>query len=167
MRGPVQFGFARSQAPILSIEHTITRVALTNPGDTDRAAAEGSDGEEKAGSGQMGRKHGIPYALYRAHGFVSPFLANDSGFSKADFDVLLKSLEHLFEHDRSAARGEMEVRGLFLFLHDNALGNAPAHKLLRLNSDRRPGHSALFQRISISLPTESELPPGVKLRRIG
>jgi CRISPR-associated protein Csd2 len=83
VRGPVQVGFARSQAPILSLEHAITRVALTNADDTDRATAS-EDGDEKAATGQMGRKHTIPYALYRAHVFISPFLAKETGFSGDD-----------------------------------------------------------------------------------
>ena len=81
MRGPVQFGFARSLGRILSLEHAITRVALTNPDDTDRAADTDS-GDEKAASGQMGRKHTVPYAMYRAHGFISPFLAKDTGLQR-------------------------------------------------------------------------------------
>ncbi|HUE02855.1 MAG TPA: type I-C CRISPR-associated protein Cas7/Csd2 [Bryobacteraceae bacterium] len=166
VRGPVQFGFARSLAPVLSMEHTITRVALTNPGDTDRAAAEAGDGEEKAGSGQMGRKHAIPYALYRAHGFVSPFLAKDTGFSQADFDVLLQSLEHLFDHDRSAARAEMEVRGLYVFDHDSALGNAPAHKLFDLIRIDGPATPRSFSDYAVAIPMESDMPVGVTLRRI-
>ena len=166
VRGPVQFGFARSLAPVLSIEHTITRVALTNPGDTDRAAVEAGEAEEKAGSGQMGRKHAIPYALYRAHGFVSPFLAGDTAFSRADFDVLLQALEHLFDHDRSAARGEMEVRGLYVFEHDSALGNAPAHKLFDLIRVEGPATPRAFSDYRVTLPSEAELPTGVHLRRI-
>lgn len=166
VRGPVQFGFSRSQSPILSLEHTITRVALTNPGDTDRAAAEGSEGEEKAGSGQMGRKYAIPYALYRAHGFVSPFLAADTGFSRADFDVLLQALEHLFDQDRSAARGEMEVRGLYIFEHESALGNAPAHKLFDLVRITGPAMPRAFGDYAVTLPSEAELPAGVKLRQV-
>lgn len=128
VRGPVQLSFARSQAPIFSHEHAITRVALTNPGDTDRAS-EADDGEEKAASGQMGRKYTIPYALYRAHGFLSPFLAKDTGFSQSDYELLLQALTSMFEHDRSAARGQMSMRALGVFTHSCALGNAPAHQL--------------------------------------
>jgi CRISPR-associated protein Csd2 len=120
VRGPVQFGFGSSIDPVMSIAHTITRVALTNATDAGQPAVTGEDGEDRAGSGQIGRKHGIPYGLYRMHGFISPFLAADTGFTKAD----------LFDHDRSASRGEMSVRGLFLFEHDLKLGNAPAHKVL-------------------------------------
>lgn len=129
VRGPVQMSFARSQSRILSIENAITRVALTNPDDTGRA---GSGDDEKAASGQIGRKHTVPYALYRAHGYLSPFLARDTGFSQTDYELLLESIEHMFDNDRSAARGEMAVRGLGVFEHESALGNAPAHKLFDL-----------------------------------
>lgn len=128
VRGPVQISFARSQSPIFSMEHAITRVALTNPGDTDRAA-ETDEGDEKAGSGQMGRKNTIPYALYRAHGYISPYLARDTGFSSVDYELLLEAMTNMFELDRSAARGEMSVRGLGIFEHESPLGNAPAHEL--------------------------------------
>ena len=130
VRGPVQFSFGTSIDPVMSIAHTITRVALTNATDSGQQAVTGEDGEDRAGSGQIGRKHGIPYGLYRMHGFISPFLASDTGFTRADLGVLLEALEHLFDHDRSASRGEMSVRGLFLFEHELKLGNAPAHKVL-------------------------------------
>jgi CRISPR-associated protein Csd2 len=130
VRGPVQFGFAVSIDPITSITHTITRVALTNPGDAGGESVIGEDGEEKAASGQIGRKHGVAYGLYRMHGFISPFLAAQTGFTRNDLGTLLSALEHLFDNDRSASRGEMEVRGLFLFEHKDKLGNAPAYKVL-------------------------------------
>ncbi len=130
VRGPVQLGFATSIDPVMSIAHTITRVALTNPGDAGGQAVVDESGDEKASSGQMGRKHGVAYGLYRMHGFVSPFLAAQTGFTERDLGTLLESLEHLFDHDRSATRGEMSVRGLFLFQHESKLGNAPAHKVL-------------------------------------
>jgi len=131
VRGPVQLGFARSHAPILALENAITRVALTNADDTDRAATSGGE-DEKAGSGQMGRKYTVPYALYRGHGFISPFLARDTNFGEADYELLIQALAHLFDHDRSASRGEMAVRALGVFEHESALGNAPAHQLFDL-----------------------------------
>lgn len=161
VRGPVQLAFAKSQARILSLEHAITRVALTNPGDTDRAA-ETSDEEEKAGSGQMGRKYTIPYALYRGHGFVSPFLARDTGFSDADFDLLLEALVHMFDHDRSAARGEMSMRGLGVFEHQSPLGNAPAHQLFEQITARGPEIARSFGEYEIGGP--GTLPEGVEFR---
>ncbi len=161
VRGPAQLSFARSQSRILSLEHAITRVALTNPGDTDRAA-ETDSGDEKAGSGQMGRKHTIPYALYRTHGFVSPFLAKDTGFSMEDYNVLLEALTYMFEHDRSAARGEMSVRGLGVFEHDSALGNAPAHKLFDSLRVEGPDIPRAFVEYRVTAP--ESLPSGVSFR---
>src|SRR5579875_1764508 len=87
-------------------------------------------GEERAASGQMGRKHGVAYGLYRMHGFVSPFLAAQTGFTQRDLGSLMDAIANLFDHDRSATRGEMAVRGLWLFEHKDKLGNAPAHKVL-------------------------------------
>ena len=130
VRGPVQFGFAMSTDPITSIAHTITRVALTNPGDAGGQAVTDESGEEKAASGQMGRKHGVAYGLYRMHGFVSPFLAEQTKFTHKDLGTLIEALTNLFDHDRSATRGEMAVQGLWLFEHKDKLGNAPAHKIL-------------------------------------
>ena len=129
VRGPVQFAFARSIDPIFSIAHTITRVALTNASDSKQETQISDEGEEKAGSGQMGRKHGVLYGLYEMHGFVSPFLAKDTGFAERDLGVLIEALTNAFEQDRSAARGEMAVRGLWLFEHNTALGKAPASKV--------------------------------------
>jgi len=163
VRGPVQLGFARSQSRILTLEHAITRVALTNPGDTDRAA-ETDTGEEKAGSGQMGRKHTVPYALYRAHGFISPFLAKDTGFNADDYALLLQALTHMFEHDRSAARGEMAVRGLGVFEHETALGNAPSHQLLDLIRIQGAEVPRSFADYTVQAP--EQLPAGVTFRWI-
>jgi CRISPR-associated protein Csd2 len=129
VRGPVQLSFGRSIDPILAIGHTITRVALTNATDSGQSAVVTENGDEKAASGQMGRKYAVPYALYRMHGFVSPFLAVDTGFSRRDMALLLNALQNMFSLDRSASRGEMEVRGLYLFEHSSKLGNAQAHRL--------------------------------------
>lgn len=165
VRGPVQLGFARSVAPVLTLEHTITRVALTNPGDTERASEE--EGDEKAATGQMGRKYTIPYGLYRVHGFISPFLARDTGFMQADLEVLLEALVQMFEHDRSAARGEMAVRGLYVFEHESGLGNAPAHRLFDLIRVEGPDRPRSFSEYRVKLPPETgAVPAGVALRQI-
>lgn len=129
VRGPVQFSFSRSIDPIQALTHTITRVALTNSSDKGGVSVD-AEGDEKAGSGQMGRKHTIPYGLYRGHVYVSPFLAEDTGFTNGDLSALLESLVHLFDHDRSASRGEMTVCALYVFEHELKLGNAPAHKVI-------------------------------------
>jgi CRISPR-associated protein Csd2 len=161
VRGPVQLGFARSQSRITSLEHTITRVALTNPGDTDKST-DGDSGDEKAATGQMGRKYTVPYGLYRAHGFISPFLAKDTGFSASDYALLLEAITHMFDHDRSAARGEMAVRGLGVFEHESALGNAPAHELFERILVTGPETPRSFGEYSITGP--GTVPAGVAFR---
>jgi CRISPR-associated protein Csd2 len=158
VRGPVQFGFGCSIDPVMSIAHTITRVALTNATDAGQQAVTGEDGEDRAGSGQIGRKHGIPYGLYRMHGFLSPYLAADTGFTKTDMGMLLEALEHLFDHDRSASRGEMSVRGLFLFEHDSKLGNAPSHKVLETVSIEPVKAARHFSDYSVSAPEDGSQP---------
>ena len=110
----------------------------------------------------MGRKHGIPYALYRMHGFVSPFLAKETGFTKEDLGLLMESLEHMFDLDRSAARGEMEVRGLLLFEHSSMLGNAPAHKLFDTIQVKPQSIPRSFAEYGFVPPT-AEITPGVRL----
>jgi CRISPR-associated protein Csd2 len=164
VRGPVQFTFARSIVPILSLEHAITRCALTNATDTGRDA--GEEGE-KAASGQMGRKNTVPYALYRAHGFVSPHLAADTGFTEDDLQLLWQALVSMFEHDHSATRGQMAARGLFVFKHDSPLGNAPAHVLFdRITIRPRNGEMPprAFGDFEVAA-SEADLPPGVQLLR--
>jgi CRISPR-associated protein Csd2 len=120
VRGPVQITFARSVEPIVALEHTITRMAVTTEGE-----AEKQDGDNRT----MGRKHTVPYGVYVAHGFVSSFLAKQTGFGEDDLELLWQALSQMFEHDRSAARGEMATRGLYVFKHDCELGNAPSHAL--------------------------------------
>ena len=128
VRGPVQLSFAQSIEPIVPQEISITRMAATNEKErTDRQ--QGSDDNERKENRTMGRKHIVPYGLYRAHGFVSAKLAERTGFSENDLNLLLESLENMFEHDRSAARGEMAVRKLVVFKHGSSLGDAPAHTL--------------------------------------
>ncbi len=118
VRGPVQLGFARSVDPIMPQEVTITRVAITTEEDATRKDTE------------MGRKFIVPYALYRAEGFVSANLARKStGFDEADLQLLWQAIINMFENDHSAARGKMAVRELIVFKHDSELGNAPAWKL--------------------------------------
>ncbi|MFE1598066.1 type I-C CRISPR-associated protein Cas7/Csd2 [Methylobacterium sp. ID0610] len=132
VRGPVQIAFARSVEPILPLEVSITRMAVTTEKEKDERR-EGEDDEKRGDKRTMGRKHIVPYGLYRAHGFVSAPLASHpvkgTGFSEDDLDLLFEALTAMFDHDRSAARGEMATRKLIVFRHDSALGNAPAHAL--------------------------------------
>ena len=131
VRGPVQFAFARSIDPVLPLEVSITRMAATTE----------VDARAKGDIRTMGRKHIIPYGLYRAHGYVSACLAGDeskgTGFSETDLEVLWSALEMMFDHDRSAARGEMNARRLIAFKHDSKLGNAAAHRLFDRVSIKR------------------------------
>jgi CRISPR-associated protein Csd2 len=119
VRGPVQLGFARSIDPIVPQEITITRMAVTNEKDAEK---------EKT----MGRKHIVPYALYRLEGYVSAPLAEKTEFSEADLTLFWDALLNMFEHDHSAARGRMASRKLVIFEHESKLGNAQAHKLFEL-----------------------------------
>lgn len=131
VRGPVQFTFAQSVEPILPLEASITRMAITTNKDAD------SKGDRRT----MGRKYLVPYGLYRMHGFVSASLAGDAkngtGFSEEDLELLWIALENMFDHDRSAARGEMVAQKLILFKHDSVLGRAQAHKLFDRVTIRR------------------------------
>jgi CRISPR-associated protein Csd2 len=158
VRGPVQIAFARSQDPIASLEQSITRKAVT----TEREA---KSQVEKHGqiTGTMGRKEIIPYALYEVHGFVSPHLAADTGFSDEDLALLWDALKALFEHDRSATRGEMASRKLVVFEHESLLGNAPAHALferisVERNDTSKPARA--FGEYTVMVDTEN-LPTGV------
>ena len=128
VRGPVQVAFAKSVEPILPLEISITRMAATNEKEkVDRE--KGSEGDERTENRTMGRKHIVPYGLYRAHLFVNAKLAERTGFGQEDFDHVLDALKSMFEHDRSAARGEMASRRVIAFKHSSALGNAAAHEL--------------------------------------
>jgi CRISPR-associated protein Csd2 len=169
VRGPVQFTFARSIEPVLPLEYSITRVALTNVSDTRKEAVVTEEGE-KAGSGQFGRKHAIPYGLYRSHGFVSPHLAglpNGTGFSEHDLNLLWEALCNMFEHDRSAARGLMSTRQLIIFKHDSGLGNAPAHSLfervtVRRVDESKPAREFKDYKVEIN---EDNLPAGISIMK--
>jgi len=157
VRGPVQLTFSRSIDPIISQEHSITRMAVTNEKDLEKERT-------------MGRKFTVPYGLYVSHGFISAHLAEQTGFSEDDLELLFQALENMFEHDRSAARGEMTARGLYVFKHESKLGNAPAHDLfghitLQLIDKSKPPRAFADYQISID---ESGIPNGVKLiRRVG
>lgn len=158
VRGPVQLTFARSIDPIIAQEHSITRMAVAT-----EAEAEKQDGDNRT----MGRKHTVPYGLYVAHGFVSSFLAKQTGFSEDDLELLWQALSQMFEHDRSAARGEMTTRGLYVFKHESELGNAPAHALFeRIQARLKDGVTVPRNFVDYKVTMdESAMPPGVTLLR--
>ncbi len=158
VRGPIQLTFARSIDPIVASEYSITRMAVAT-----EAEAEKQEGDNRT----MGRKHTVPYGLYRAHGFVSAFLAKQTGFSEDDLTLFWQALCQMFEHDRSAARGEMTTRGLHVFKHDSELGNAPAHALFeRVQVQRNAGVEVprAFADYAVSVAAD-DLPNGVSLIR--
>ena len=131
VRGPVQFAFGRSVEPIIPQEISITRMAVTHEKDVEKERT-------------MGRKHIVPYGLYRMHGYVSASYAARSGFSEDDLELLWSALENMFDHDRSAARGEMAARKLIVFKHASTLGNAQASKLFgSVAVSRKNGDAAL------------------------
>ncbi len=135
VRGPVQLTFARSIDPIIPLDISITRVALENPGDKVRE----SD-DEKAATGTMGRKALIPYGLYKTYGFFTPHFAADTGADSEDLVLFWDALQHMWDIDHSSSRGMMALRGLYVFSHDKALGNAPAHELFdRVSVRKRDG----------------------------
>ncbi len=155
VRGPVQINFSRSMDPIFQQEVTITRQTVTRE-------------EEAEKERTMGRKHVIPYGLYRAEGYVSAKLANDptkgTGFSEDDLKLLWDALINMFEHDHSAARGKMAARKLFIFKHESDLGNAPSHKLFDLiKIERKEGVIAPRKFEDYTLIVDDRMPAGVEL----
>lgn len=161
VRGPIQLAFATSIDPVVPLEISITRMAVTT-----EKEAEAQSGDNRT----MGRKHIIPYGLYRAHGFISAKLAERTGFSDADLKLFWNALINMFEHDRSAARGEMAARKLIVFEHESAMGNAPAHVLFDAvkvtpadpHSDSAPRHFTDY-RVEIDRPA---IPAGVSVQEL-
>ena len=131
-------------------------------------ATEAESAKQQGDNRTMGRKHTVPYGLYAAHGFVSAFLADQTGFGEDDLELLWQSLEHMFEHDRSAARGEMTTRGLYVFKHASKLGNAHAHALFdRVSVAKKVEVPRVFGDYEVAVDN-SALPNGVELiRRVG
>ncbi|OYU17140.1 MAG: type I-C CRISPR-associated protein Cas7/Csd2 [Rhodobacteraceae bacterium PARR1] len=180
VKGPVQVTFARSVEPILPVEVSITRMAATNEAEKKKRE-EGDDGDSRTDNRTMGRKHIVPYGLYVAHGFISAKFAERTGFTESDLDLLFEAMTNMFEHDRSAARGEMATRKLIVFSHDNPLGNAPAHALFdrvrigravdgefRALDDRGLGNLAPARKFAdyiVSIDRQ-DLPQGIEIREL-
>ena len=164
VRGPVQIAFARSIDPIFEMSQSIVRKAVTKEPEAEKQI-------KKHGqvTGTMGRKEIIPYGLYRAHGFYSPHLASDTGFSGRDMELLWQALTTMFEHDHSAMRGEMATRRLIVFEHESRLGNAPAHRLFeRVTVAPKPGSeppARSFSYYDVSLDREN-LPNGITVHEL-
>ena len=156
VRGPMQVTFARSIDPVVPMDVSITRVAITRPEDADSKETE------------MGRKAIVPYGLYRARGFYNPKLAADTGFDGEDLNLFWDALKMCWELDRSASRGFMALRGLYVFSHDNPLGNAPAHVLFdRVSAELDDGIDSprAFGDYTVTVE-DDRLPDGVTLTRV-
>ncbi len=158
VRGPIQLTFARSVEPIMSSEHSITRVAVT------------TEKESKNQSGDnhtMGRKSTVPYGLYLCHGFISANLAKQTGFSEEDLSIFWDALKNMFDVDRSASRGLMSARKLIVFKHASELGNAPANKLFDLVKVEKTGDSVArsFNDYTVTVD-KAQLPENVNIEEI-
>ena len=156
VRGPVQLSFARSVDTIIPQEVTITRVAITTDADAEKKGTE------------MGRKYIVPYALYRAEGYVSANLARKTtGFSEDDLQLLWEAILNMFENDHSAARGKMAVRELIVFKHSSELGNAPAYKLFdAVTVQRRDPTTPARSYRDYTVTVSDALPEGVSCERM-
>lgn len=155
VRGPIQINFSRSIDPIVQQEVTITRQTVTKIEDAEKERT-------------MGRKHIVPYALYKVEGYVSAKLANDeskgTGFSEDDLKLFWEALVNMFEHDHSAARGKMASRRLFVFKHKDELGNAPSHKLFDMIKVEKNDGVVIPRKFGdYSVKVEGNAPEGVEL----
>lgn len=164
VRGPLQLTFSRSIDRIVPLDIAITRVALENPGEKQDVGE-----DEQATTGTIGRKAIVPYGLYMGYGFYSPHLANDTGADDEDLELFWEALLNMWDVDRSASRGMMSCRGLYVFTHENPLGNAPAHKLIELvdvkkKDDVDSPRSFGDYEVEIS---EDRIPPGVTFTDVG
>ena len=168
VRGPLQLTFARSIDPIVPLDLSITRVAVTRV--EDAQVVLGEEGADATGGKvtEMGRKAIVPYGLYRAHGFFNPHFARQTGATTEDLALVWQALQGMWDLDRSAARGLMACRGLHIFSHESPLGNAPAHTLFeRVTVQRRPGVEAPRRFGDYQVQVQGEkLPAGVTLTRL-
>lgn len=155
VRGPIQINFSRSIDPIVQQEVTITRQTVTKEEDAEKERT-------------MGRKHIVPYALYKVEGYVSAKLANDetkgTGFSEDDLNLFWDALVNMFEHDHSAARGKMASRRLFVFKHKDELGNAPSHKLFDMIQVEKNDGVVISRKFGdYTIKVNGKAPDGVEL----
>jgi CRISPR-associated protein Csd2 len=168
VRGPIQLTFARSISPIMPMDVAITRIAITKPEDAVMLVGEDDKDGIKGKTTEMGRKALIPYGLYMAHGFFSPYLAESTGVTEFDLKLFWEALVNMWDLDRSASRGMMAPRGLYVFSHENKLGNAPAHKLFeRIKPELEEAGSVprKFSDYTITVD-EVDLPSGITLTRL-
>lgn len=159
VRGAVQLTFSRSVNPVTTTEHSITRMAVATEDEAKK-----QNGENRT----MGRKATVPYGLYVCHGFISPSLAKQTGFSEEDLDLFWEALKNMFDLDHSAARGLMSAQKLIVFKHDSALGNAPANKLFDLVKVEKVQSDVIprsFADYNVTIDTD-KLPSGVTMEEL-
>jgi CRISPR-associated protein Csd2 len=166
VRGPVQLTFARSVDPIVPLDLSITRVAVTRA--EDAAVVTADDGTTTGKQTEMGRKALVPYGLYRAHGFFNPHFAEQTGATDEDLALFWQALVNMWDQDRSSSRGLMACQRLYVFTHESKLGNAAAHELFRrVQAHRRPGVEAprSFDDYEVTVD-DADLPVGVTLTHL-
>lgn len=167
VRGPVQLTFARSIDPVVPLDLSITRIAVTKSQDAE--VVEGEDGESGGGkTTEMGRKALVPYGLYRGFGFINSHFAKDTGLTADDLALFWQAFQNMWDLDRSASRGLMALRGLYVFSHEDGVGNAPAHTLFeRIGVSRKNGVEAprTFTDYTVTV-NDKNLPEKVTLTRL-
>ena len=159
VRGAVQLTFSRSVNPVTTTEHSITRMAVATEDEAKK-----QNGENRT----MGRKATVPYGLYVCHGFISPSLAKQTGFSEEDLELFWEALKNMFDLDHSAARGLLSAQKLIVFKHDSALGNAPANKLFDLVKVEKVQSEVIprsFADYNVTIDTD-KLPSGVTMEEL-
>lgn len=165
VRGPMQLTFARSHDPIIPLDLSITRVAVTREEDANIVVSEESGQGQSGKTTEMGRKAIVPYGLYRAHGFFNPHFAKSTGVTAEDLDLFWQAVQQMWDLDHSASRGLMSCRGVYVFSHESHLGNAPAHMLFeRVTIQRKDGVVAprSFGDYTVTV-NDADLPAGVTL----
>ncbi|HXK33092.1 MAG TPA: type I-C CRISPR-associated protein Cas7/Csd2 [Dehalococcoidia bacterium] len=168
VRGPLQLTFSRSVEPIVPVDHSITRVAITKPEDAKVVVSDDPDKGATGKTTEMGRKSTVPYGLYVGHGFFNPHFAAQTGVTAEDLELFWQALQGMWDLDRSSSRGLMALRGLYVFTHDSKLGNAPAHALFdRVSVRRNEGVEAprAFTDYTVTVD-DASLPQGVTLTRL-
>ena len=168
VRGPIQLTFARSVDPVMPLDVAITRIAITKPEDAVMVSGEDDQEQSKGKTTEMGRKALIPYGLYVARGFYSPHFAEQTGVKTADLELFWEALVKMWDVDRSASRGMMAPRGLYVFSHENKLGNAPAHKLFERIKPHLKVEGSVPRQFSDYDVTvdDTDLPSGITLTRL-
>ncbi len=165
VRGPMQLTFARSLDPIVPLDLSITRVAITDREDIEFVEGETPDKDKGGKVTEMGRKAIVPYGLYRGFGFFNARFADDTGFNGEDLALFWQAMQQMWDMDHSASRGRMSLRGLYVFSHESGIGNAPAEQLFdRIRVQLKTGIKAprQFSDYEVAVNIKS-LPGGVSL----